>query len=365
MTVLDVELLRKRSEHNDGLLCDLEEISLHQEEIEKIERIGQICKHLKILLLQNNIISKIENLYRLKELEYLNLALNNISKIENLERCESLRKLDLTLNFIDFDEFESSLRNLEPLFNLEDLYLIGNPIHSAWCSQSYRLFIIGSLPQMRQLDGQLVTPTERVTAKSEYSGLLAEVRRMAKDIMSMKINGSYADVEERAFSRAARIEMYRELGRQKADKELAERRRMGIPDPPIPKEIPSVLNSKGEIRQCNEGGYEYGIDDTSFNDKMIFELHAPKYMDSSIISIDLDPWYIRCVIRNKVTQVRLDEEVNVSKSSVQRSKTTGVIKCVCVYENPRPIRKPIASTSTIEADAVVMCGPPPLEKLSL
>jgi protein TilB len=62
-------------------------------------------------LLQNNIISKIENLNKLKELEYLNLALNNISKIENLEGCESLRKLDLTVNFIDVEVgiFEISL----------------------------------------------------------------------------------------------------------------------------------------------------------------------------------------------------------------------------------------------------------------
>jgi protein TilB len=51
--------------------------------------------------LQNNIIEKIENLSKLKELDYLNLALNNISIIENLEGCESLRKLDLTVNFIE------------------------------------------------------------------------------------------------------------------------------------------------------------------------------------------------------------------------------------------------------------------------
>lgn len=56
---------------------------------------------MKILYLQNNLVGKLENLHRLKELEYLNAAVNNISKIQNLQRCESLKKLDLTVNFID------------------------------------------------------------------------------------------------------------------------------------------------------------------------------------------------------------------------------------------------------------------------
>ena len=41
------------------LLRAAQEVSLHQQDIEKIEALGQLCKHLKILLLQNNLISKI------------------------------------------------------------------------------------------------------------------------------------------------------------------------------------------------------------------------------------------------------------------------------------------------------------------
>jgi protein TilB len=85
------ELLRKRSEHNECILSTLEEISLHQFDIEKIENLDKYCRHLKILFLQNNLIEKIENIEKLKELEYLNLAVNNISMIENLEYNESLR----------------------------------------------------------------------------------------------------------------------------------------------------------------------------------------------------------------------------------------------------------------------------------
>jgi protein TilB len=64
----------------------MEEISLHQEELEGInEVLGMTCRKLKILYLQNNLIPKMENLYHLKDLEYLNLALNNVQKIEGLQ----------------------------------------------------------------------------------------------------------------------------------------------------------------------------------------------------------------------------------------------------------------------------------------
>lgn len=91
MARITVELLRRRSEHNEGELSTLEEISLHQFDLEKIENLDKYCRNLKILYLQNNIIPRMENLNRLKSLEYLNLALNNIKKIENIAGCESLK----------------------------------------------------------------------------------------------------------------------------------------------------------------------------------------------------------------------------------------------------------------------------------
>ncbi len=44
MVRLDEALLRKHAEHNDGILPDLEEIALHQNEIEKIENLGSLCR---------------------------------------------------------------------------------------------------------------------------------------------------------------------------------------------------------------------------------------------------------------------------------------------------------------------------------
>lgn len=66
MARLTVELLRRRAEHNDRCLSTLEEVALHAQGLERIEVLNQLCRRLKILLLQNNLISKIEGLHRLK-----------------------------------------------------------------------------------------------------------------------------------------------------------------------------------------------------------------------------------------------------------------------------------------------------------
>eukprot|EP01105_Mastigella_eilhardi_P021196 TRINITY_DN5109_c0_g1_i2.p1 TRINITY_DN5109_c0_g1~~TRINITY_DN5109_c0_g1_i2.p1 ORF type:complete len:218 (+),score=71.44 TRINITY_DN5109_c0_g1_i2:26-655(+) len=166
MARITVELLRRRAEHNEGQLTSLKEVALHQFHIERIELLGECCRHLQILYLQDNLIPKIENLNKLKELKYLNLAVNNIEKVENLEACESLEKLDLTANFIaDLP----SVRSLAPNYNLRQLYLIGNPCCKV---EGYRHYVIGVLPQLKELDGREVTPSERITAAEALPAIL-------------------------------------------------------------------------------------------------------------------------------------------------------------------------------------------------
>ena len=62
MAPITLEMIRRRAEHNEGMVSNLEEVSLHQQEIERIEALGHVCRHLKILYMQNNLVSKLENL---------------------------------------------------------------------------------------------------------------------------------------------------------------------------------------------------------------------------------------------------------------------------------------------------------------
>ena len=181
MVIIDEAMLRKRAEHNDKNLSNLEEVSLHQSNIEGISRcVGNLCPLLKILYLQNNLIPRLENLKRLKSLQYLNVAVNNIRFIEGLDRNENLNKLDFTVNFIDVDGLLTIAR-LKHNFLLRELYvpssvlitlsastshscryLTGNPC-TQW--EHFRAYVIAQLPQVTKLDGKNVMPSERIDAQ--------------------------------------------------------------------------------------------------------------------------------------------------------------------------------------------------------
>jgi protein TilB len=151
----------QRAEHNEGMIASLEELALHQQHIETIELLNKVCRKLKILLLQNNVIQKIQGLHRLKDLQYLNLALNNVTKVQNLQRCESLTKLDLTMNFVSKAAI-LTVASLQSNEHLLELYLLGNPC-SDW--QGYRQYVITVLPALHKLDGQAIKPSERIQAR--------------------------------------------------------------------------------------------------------------------------------------------------------------------------------------------------------
>lgn len=170
------------------MISTLEEVSLHQEDIERIENVQNWCRDLKILLLQSNIIARIENLHKLKRLEYLNLAVNNIERIENLELCESLNKLDLTLNFIG--EL-TSVESLRGNYNLRELILTGNPCTDY---EGYQDYVIATLPQLTKLDSVEITDTIRLLAKRQHDQRRAVIvqlqveNQIKRDEQKLRVN---------------------------------------------------------------------------------------------------------------------------------------------------------------------------------
>ncbi|MED6262489.1 Protein tilB [Ataeniobius toweri] len=177
MVYITEELIRRRAEHNDCEIFSLEEVSLHQQDIERIEHIDRWCRELKILYLQNNLIPRIENLGRLKKLEYLNLALNNIEVIENLEGCESLQKLDLTVNFVGL---LSSVESLKHNIHLRELFLVGN---SCTEFQGYRHYVVAALPQLKWLDGTEISRSERIRASQGLEQTRRRVREQENEYL--------------------------------------------------------------------------------------------------------------------------------------------------------------------------------------
>lgn len=346
MVILTEDIIRKKAEHNDGILADLEEISLHQMEIEKIEVIQLVCPKLKILYLQNNIIDRMENLQRFKSLQYLNLAMNNVLIIENLESCEDLNKLDMTLNFIDLEMFYESIENLKANADLENLYLTGNPCMD-W--PRAREYIIAKLSNLKHLDGKEITQSERIQARRVIGKIEEELQILALQNKDDRLNerGRFAKNQvEGAYTRQNRTDTYRQLAKEREDKEARRK-----DPPPPPKEPASMYNSRGEVRQCNEGKYDFHFDDED-PEVLKVEVFVPRYLETSMIDVDIHPTFFRCVIRNKTTQLRLLEEVMSDKSKVLRSKTTGALMLMMPRVNPRPSHAPRTYLSKNEMEKV-------------
>jgi len=339
MPRLTHDLIRKKSEHNEGTLADLEEISLHQLEIEKIEAIGS-CKKLKILYLQNNIIGRIENVSKLKDLEYLNLALNNIRKIENLRSCEFLKKLDLTVNFIDLDVFEESIAELTHNIHLKELYMLGNPAMD-WAGASD--YIIACLPQLQVLDGKKIVKSQRISALQKIEQLRTVLRskqrkcieeRAAKAVSSegaSKKSENTDDCDE--YTPESRTEMYREVAKEKEEKE-ARQKSMMPKERNDDKEHAAAVDAEvkfretqsksQEIRQCNQGGYAFSFSEDKKN--IMFHVQLPRNLSTSLIHVDIFPRYVSVVVKKKVMRIKFPVEVMADRGIAQRSKTTGALK---------------------------------------
>ena len=332
------ELLRKRAEHNDGILSTLEEISLHQENIERIENLEFYCRHIKILYLQDNIIEKLENLDKLKELEYLNLAVNSIQKIENLEKCESLNKLDLTMNFVDIENLKESCDCLSNVPSLREIYLTGNPCEKfKYC----RDYIIGRCPQIIIYDGNEVKKSERIKAREMMDFMEKELEKESKQHVIFKQNDP-SEKDPNKYSVEYRRKLYKELEQEKLEnerKKKEESSKPGLWDEPVIKEVPPpVYKENGEVRICNQGRYDVFLDEDIYTTAITtFRIKLPKFLDTNKIKVDLNPNYVRCDINGKITQWRFDNDIIVEKATVQRSTTTGVleIKAPMAYIKPK------------------------------
>ena len=361
MAPITLDMVRRRAEHNEGMVSTLEEISLHQQEIERIEGLGHICRHLKILYMQNNLVSKLENLHRLKELEYANFAVNIIRKIENLQRCESLQKLDLTVNFIDKSSL-LTVHTLEANHQLRDLYLMGNP-----CADfgGYRAFVIGTLPQLSRLDGTDVTPTERILARQALPEIAARLtRELIAEGVDVEAASRVSDArdlapdeddvaeimntpeDERPWCPATRVAEQRESARLR-DAQDAERRanqgKMFNPDgsrrKPRREGFPDLPEDVEKVRQCNEGGFEFRLDENPGGDAIVLDVRVGKFVDTSLVDADVHPRVCRVLCKGKLLQLTLPEEVRPDAAVAQRSRVTGSLVVTMPKLKPPPPRK--------------------------
>ncbi|GKT36069.1 hypothetical protein ADUPG1_009099 [Aduncisulcus paluster] len=326
MVRITPDLLRKRSEHNDKCLSDLEEIALHQFKIEKIESIGEFCKRLKILLLQNNRIGKIENLHQLIDLQYLNLALNRITKIGGLERCSSLQKLDLTANYIsNYSELSKLSKNSE----LTELYLTGNPCTSV---PFYRQYVIASIPTLTSLDGIEISFSERIEAENELPIIESKIidgtiTFPPTEIPSfvLKDDKEEDELEEKQEKETKTIDRKQEL-KDEYQRNLLEHR--------------AECLARGEVLQYNDTGCEFKWVENYKTQALEFRVLVPKHLGTDNIECDLNPSYIRLRVKDNWLQLRTPYEIVCSTAEAIRVDSTGEFILRLQLESGERIAKP-------------------------
>ncbi|CAH8461464.1 unnamed protein product [Dicrocoelium dendriticum] len=339
MVRITEELIRKRAEHNEGEVFSLEELSLHQQNLERIELLDKLCRDLKILYLQNNLISKIENVSRLKKLEYLNLALNNIERIENLEGCESLKKLDLTVNFVgDLISIEC----LVDLYALEEIYLTGNP-----CADypHYRHYVIATLPQLQKLDGTDISKSERIVALQNLEQIRPAIRECQEKHFRKRMNEKNEAANRRKklqdklancdgeldstvkefwdekvpFTPESRVETHEYMQMQEEAKTKYKEREK-------PKRMaPRLFADDGRPLNVNEPKISFKLTEGQVEgqDAFILDVSVYRHMETTLLDCDVQPNYVRVSLKKKVLQLALPEEVQPDRSEAKRSQTTG------------------------------------------
>ncbi|XP_052560626.1 dynein axonemal assembly factor 11 isoform X1 [Tympanuchus pallidicinctus] len=412
MVRITEDLVRRRAEHNNCEIFSLEEISLHQQEIEKLEYLDKWCRDLKILYLQNNLIPKIENVGRLKKLEYLNVALNNIERIENLEGCEELKKLDLTANFIG--EL-SSVETLKYNIHLKELFLVGNP-----CTEfeGYRQFVVATLHQLKYLDSKEIERSERIQALQYYPEVKQKIREQEQAYL-LKRAKEKEEAQRKMHERKDRKEkqMEAELGLDSPDSlqykenhqtegeqqmwrtaedDEEDRRFWEEPTPYTPesrlethryieekrkardsirgsktreKPLPKLVTAEGKVLNVNMPKLHFSLKDDEENNQFILDLAVYRHLDTSLLDIDVQPTYIRVLVKGKTFQLVLPEEVKPDSSSAKRSQTTGHLVVSMPKVKEIILAKQKSSTSVKPSDSNTMykksTRSKPVEKLEV
>lgn len=323
-------------------------------------------RNLEILYLQNNQISKLENLSKLKSLKYLQVALNNITKIENLQGLESLEKLDLTVNFI---ENPMDVDNLVKLEFLRELYLTGNP-----CTQKegYRQYVITALPQLKILDSREIGISERIEARQSFQDIkqrflqefppcLASVAPAAEGgsgegvASGVSLESSGGQVEQTEAIEAKRVDFQNKLTAhtpearlqaardwellknekkpEQADKDKKQRQE---------RKEKLLFTKDGRILQKNEGKWNFKWSETKKT--LVLDVEISKFIDTSLVNVDLNENWIRVTIKEKILQLATSESVQVSSVICERSKATGhllitMLKSTFLSQDVQKVRK--------------------------
>ncbi|BDA46370.1 probable protein tilB homolog [Coccomyxa sp. Obi] len=204
------------------------------------------------------------------------------------------------MNFIGKASLQS-VGSLSANIFLTELHLVGNPC-TEWAS--YRPFVIASIPQLLKLDGVAITAEERVQAEEMLPSLQHSLRA---ELLAEGINPDSAalSVEDDSLHDAETIP-----------------------------ETGLFLQEGDPVLQKNEGRWEFTLEESRDGKSVELDVAVGRFLDSSLIKADVQPLYVRLLIKGHLLQLVLPVEVKPGASAAQRSATTGNLLLTMPKENP-------------------------------
>ena len=74
-------------------------------------------------------------------------------------------------------------------------------------------------------------------------------------------------------------------------------------------------------------------------DYTFFEMKVPKYLDTSMLDVNLNPHWVSVKIKGKLTQMKLMDEILVEQTVIQRAQITGNLLIKMKKLNPNFLLK--------------------------
>ncbi|XP_014136961.2 dynein axonemal assembly factor 11 [Falco biarmicus] len=89
------------------------------------------------------------------------------------------------------------------------------------------------------------------------------------------------------------------------------------------KPLRTLITAEGKVLNVNVPKLYFSLKDDEENNRIVLDLAVYRHLDSSLLDVDVQPTYIRVLVKGKPFQLVLPEEVKPDSSSAKRSQTTG------------------------------------------
>lgn len=107
----------------------------------------------------------------------------------------------------------------------------------------------------------------------------------------------YVAKNENSYTRESRKKMYQDMEKERIDKDKKDH-----PEKYQEKKVTSTLLPNGEPRVCNEGKYEFKLNEWDDPEFSFFEIKVPKYLDTSLLDLNLHPKLVSIRIKGKIEE---------------------------------------------------------------